>query len=61
MIKINLYRILRKAFLLLVHYKKKHPFKIVEIQATNLNQCTCGNNVNLLSLNQNNNHALLML
>ncbi len=60
MIKINLYRILRIAFLLLVHYKN-NPFKIIEIQVANLNQCTCGNNVSLLSLNQNNNHALLML
>lgn len=60
MIKINLYRILRIAFLLLVYYKN-HPFKMVKIQTTNLNQCTCGNNANLLSLNQNNNHVLLML
>lgn len=58
MMKISLYRILRIAFL--VDYKN-HPFKMVKIQTTNLNQCTYGNNVNLLSLNQNNTHVLLML
>lgn len=60
MMKISLYRILRIAFLALVDYKD-HPFKMIKIQTTNLNQCTYGNNVNLLSLNQNNTHVLLML
>lgn len=60
MMKISLYRILRIAFLVLVDYKN-HPFKMIKIQTTSLNQCTYGNNVNLLSLNQNNTHVLLML
>lgn len=60
MITINLYRILRIAFLFLVYYKN-HPFEMIKIKTTTLNQYTCGNNVNLLSLNQNNNHGLLIL